>query len=255
MKLWWNRRAIVAALVAFSLVIFGCTSSVQADNKAETKIDPQLEQQVLEILRKHPEVILESVRKYQQEQAQKQERAQQALLQQLQANPKAAIGNSPTLGAPLGKAVLFEFSDFQCPYCAAVSPTLNEFVKKHPQDVTLVYKQFPLTSIHPEALAAAKAAWAAQQQGKFWPFHDALFANQKNLGEATYREIATSLGLDLAKFDRDRASQSAADAIAKDQALGEQLGIDGTPFFVMNGEAFAGGIPLAELEQRLANLR
>ncbi|OUC15494.1 MAG: disulfide bond formation protein DsbA [Alkalinema sp. CACIAM 70d] len=247
-KNWVSRKTAIAGLLAVCIALFSCS---KVPVQAETKIDPQFEQQVLEVLRKHPEVILESVRKYQQDQAKQAQQAQQALLDQLKTNPKAAIGSSPTLGAPLGKVVLFEFSDFQCPYCAGVIPTLKEFVKKYPDKVTLVYKHFPLSSIHLEAVNAAKAAWAAQQQGKFWEYHDALFAQQKSLNSATYSAIATSLKLDLAKFERDRTSAAAAAAVAKDQALGDQLGIDGTPFFIMNGQAFSGGVPLAELEKRM----
>jgi protein-disulfide isomerase len=113
----------------------------------------------------------------------------------------------------------------------------------------------PLTSIHPQALPAAKAAWAAQQQGKFWPFHNALFENQSQLGEEFYKATAQSLGLDLARFDRDRASKAAEAAINQDLELAEKLAIEGTPFFVLNGEAIPGAVELSDLEEAVARAK
>jgi protein-disulfide isomerase len=219
--------------------------------QAAPPISPELEEQVLQIIRKHPEVLLESVQAYQQRQQAAQRKAQQDFLQQLQANPRSLIGQSPTKGAKAGKLVLVEFSDFQCPYCAQSVASIQQFLTKHP-DVTLVYKHFPLTRIHAEALPAAKAAWAAGQQGKFWEFHDALFQQQKSLGEGLYRQIATTLGLDMARFERDRTSPAAAAAIAQDVQMAEKLGVSGTPFFVLNGQVTAGGVKVTDLEALLA---
>ena len=151
---------------------------------AASAIDPKFEEEVLQIILKHPEAILESVHRYEQQQAEQRKQVQQVALNQFKANPKAAIGTSPVQGAATQAIVLMEFSDFQCPYCARAIEGVKQFMAKHQDQVTLVYKHYPLTRIHQEALAAARAAWAAGQQGKFWPYHDALFANQKQLGEA-----------------------------------------------------------------------
>lgn len=220
-----------------------------------SEITPQLREQVLQIIRENPEAILESVQAYQKKQQEQQKKARQSALQQLQANPKATIGQSPTLGAKNGKILLVEFSDFQCPYCAKAHETLKQFMAKHGESVTLVYKHLPLTSIHPQALPAAKAAWAAGQQGKFWPFHNALFENQSQLGEDFYQATAKSLGLDMAKFDRDRASKAAEAAVNQDLELAEKLGIEGTPFFILNGEAFPGAVELSDLEAAIAKVK
>jgi protein-disulfide isomerase len=219
-----------------------------------SEINPQLREQVLQIIRENPEAILETVQAYQKKQQQAQQQAQQSFLQQIKANPKAVIGTSPTKGAKNGKVLLIEFSDFQCPYCARANETLKEFMAKNGDTVTLTYKHLPLTSIHAEALPAAKAAWAAGQQGKFWQFHDALFTNQKQLGEALYQSTAKSLGLDLAKFERDRTSSAAATAITQDLEIAEKLGVEGTPFFVMNGEPLPGAVQLSDLEKALAQI-
>lgn len=225
------------------------------DRAGAVEISPQLRQQVLQIIRENPEVILEAVQTYQRQQRAQEQKARQSFLQQAKANPTALIGASPVKGAKNSKVVLVEFSDFQCPFCAKANATLKQFIAKHGDRVALVYKHLPLTTIHPEALPAARAAWAAMQQGKFWEFHDALFANQTRLGDALYREIAATLGLNLPQFDRDRASQAANAAIQQDLAMAETLNIDGTPFFLMNGEVLAGAVSLADLEAALARVK
>ena len=126
---------------------------------------------------------------------------------------------------------------------------LQQFMAKHQDDVTLVYKHFPLIGIHAEAMPAAKAAWAAGQQGKFWEYHEALFAHQDQLGEVFYQATAKTLNLDLKQFDRDRDNAEAR--IQQDIVLGQKIGIAGTPFFVMNGEPFSGVSSIDELEQTL----
>ena len=217
-----------------------------------TKISPQLEKQVLEVLRKHPEVLLEVLQKYTIEQEKKQQQAQAEAIKQVRKNTKALIGDSPVMGASNRQIVMLAFSDFQCPFCATANKSLKEFMAKNKDKVTLVYKHFPLTQIHPEALPAARAAWAANKQGKFWEYHDLLFANQAKLSEAFYTETATSLKLDLKKFDADR--KSADNFIVQDFQLGRKLAVEGTPTFIMNGEVVSGAASLADLEKALAKV-
>ena len=102
------------------------------------------------------------------------------------------------------------------------------------------------------ALPAAKAAWAAGQQGKFWQYHNILYANQNQLSDGFYVQIAKELGLNLGKFQADRNSQDAINAIEKDIKLAELLGISGTPFFIMNDETFSGAVQLSSLEKYLS---
>jgi protein-disulfide isomerase len=222
--------------------------------RAETQIDPNLEKQVLQIIRKNPQVLIESVQAYQAQQQAQQQQQQVAYLEKLGANPQEAIDANSSVGNPQAKIILLEFSDFQCPYCSKAKDTVKEFISKHKKDVLLVYKHYPLISIHPQALPAAKAALAASKQGKFWEYHDALFANQKSLSEELYLKTAKDLKLNIDKFERDR--QTADSAIAKDVALAENLGISGTPFFVIlaqaktkgYGETFSGAVPITDFE-------
>lgn len=165
------------------------------------------------------------------------------------------IGDSPTRGNPEADMVVMEFSDFQCPFCARAAVEVDTFMADHEQEVLFVYKHLPLTSIHPEAVPAAQAAWAAQQQGEFWAFHDALFEHQERLGEALYQEIATELGLDLTQFDRDRRSEGSQAAIARDLALAAELGLNSTPTFLLNDLLIPGAVPAEFFTEALARFQ
>ncbi len=227
----------------------GSTSKISL---AQTKVSPELEQQILQVIRKHPDVILDVLQKYALEQQQKEQQAQADAVKLARKDVKSFIGDSPTMGAKDRKIVMVEFSDFQCPYCSSASVGVKQFMAKHKDTVTLVYKHFPLTQIHPEALPAARASWAANKQGKFWEYHDVLFANQAKLGEPLYLETATKLKLDLKKFNADRKIADAS--IVKDFTLGRKLGIEGTPTILLNGEVVAGST-LADLEKALAVIK
>ena len=216
------------------------------------KVSPQLEKQILEVIRRNPAVMLEVLQKYALEQQAKELKAQADALKLARKDTKSFIGDSPTSGASNRQIVMVAFSDFQCPYCATADKSVKQFMAKHKDKVTLVYKYFPLTQIHPEALPAARAAWAANKQGKFWEYHDALYTNQAKLSEAFYLETATSLKLDLNKFNADR--KIADNAIVEDFKLGRKLGIDGTPTFIINGEVVTGAASLADLEKALAQV-
>ena len=164
-------------------------------------------------------------------------------------NRASLIGSSPTKGNPNAPIVLFKFSDFQCPYCVVAAGNMNEFVGQHEDEILYVYKHFPLTQIHPEAMPSAKAAWAAGQQGQFWLYHDGLFVNQNRLGEDLYVELAEAMQLDVEQFNRDRTSAEAEAAIEQDLALAEQLQLQGTPSFIMNDLLIPGGAPLQLFEE------
>ncbi len=217
------------------------------------KITPELERQVLEVIRRNPQVVIESVQKYAAEQDRQEKTAQAKTLQQLRQNTASLIGDSPTQGAANRRIVLVEFSDFQCTFCAQAHGNLQKFMAKHQGQVTLVYKHFPLTQIHPEAFPAAQAAWAANKQGKFWEYHNELFANQKQLGENFYVATAQKLKLNLAKFNVDR--KTADQSIVRDFTLGRKLGVNGTPSFVMNGKFLTGAVTVEELEKVLAKVQ
>jgi protein-disulfide isomerase len=113
----------------------------------------------------------------------------------------------------------------------------------------MVYKHFPLSQIHPQALPAARAAWAAGRQGKFWEYHDALFSNQSKLSDAFYQEVAKDLGLNLDAFNRDRNGDASLQSIREDLALAERLNLQGTPTFLLER---GGRLEVISLDELLA---
>jgi protein-disulfide isomerase len=231
-----------------------CGASPEQSARA-TPVDPDFEAKVLEVIRKNPQAIVDSVQAFQQSQRKQQEEARSKVSEQLATEPRLIIRNSPVTGATSQKIVMAEFSDFQCPFCSKAHATVKEFMAKHKDKVTLTYKHLPLVEIHKEAMPSALASWAAFKQGKFWEFHDALFANQAQLGDKLYVDKATELGLDLAKFNQDRSSPEAKAAIDKDIELARSLGVNSTPTFFMNGVGFAGAVDLSEMEDVLAKVQ
>jgi len=145
------------------------------------------------------------------------------------------VGNSPAKGPADAPITIVEFSDYQCPFCARTEPLIQQALAAYPSQARLVYKQFPLVAIHPQAMPAAVAAVAAGRQGKFWEMHDLLFANQRALAPEQIREYARQLGLDLQRFDADIASDEVKAAVQEDMALAQRVGVRGTPTLFVNG--------------------
>jgi protein-disulfide isomerase len=146
------------------------------------------------------------------------------------------VGKSPIKGPEDASITIVEFSDYQCPFCARSEPLIQQFLATYPDKTRFVYKHFPLTSIHPQAMPAALAAAAAQRQGKFWEMHELLFANQRALGPDQLREYAKQLKLDMAKFDADMQSEEVKAAVEEDMQLAKRVGIRGTPTIFVNGK-------------------
>ena len=145
------------------------------------------------------------------------------------------VDASPAKGSAAAKVLVVEFADFQCPFCAQSAKLVDDVLKQYPNDVKLVFKQFPLTQIHPLAMHAAKASLAAHKQGKFWPFHDVLFDNSRTLQPESVRKYADDSGLDLARFEKDIASPTIARQIDDEMRLAREADVRGTPTLFVNG--------------------
>ncbi len=146
-------------------------------------------------------------------------------------------------GPDAAPVVLVEFADFTCPHCGIMAPRLEELFQTHKDQIRYVYRYFPLTGPgHENGQAAAQAAAAADLQGKFWPLHDAMFANQQHLAPSDIDQMAKAVGIDLNKFHVDMESQAIKDKVAADKKLGESLGVEGTPTIFINGREFAGDL-------------
>jgi len=159
--------------------------------------------------------------------------------------PRAAAwpADLPTDGDAAAPVTIVVASEFQCPFCARIAPTLRDVQARFPGKVRIAFAQFPLP-FHREAEPAAKAALAAHRQGAFWPFHDALFAAQHRLGTDRYHEIAGELGLDQARFDADRAGAAVQASVARQQAALAAAGVTGTPTCFVNGARISGAQPV-----------
>lgn len=219
--------------LSISLWTIFLPQSVVLAAQPQTIDSTNIEAEVLSIIRAHPDVLIGAITAYQSEQENQRTQDQSQALERFKQSPTTVLGQSPAIGAGHGKLLLVEFSDFECPFCAKAHIDLQKLVADR-SDVQLVYKHLPLVSIHAQAMPAALAAWAAAQQGKFWQYHDALFAHQSDLGEPLYLDIARTLELNLNQFDRDRRSNAALSAVRADVDLANRLGISGTPSFVVS---------------------
>lgn len=177
-----------------------------------------------------------------------------------------SIGDSPVMGSSSASVTMVEFSDFQCPFCGAFfSQTFSQVEKNYIDSgkVKFVFKNMPLTSIHPNALEASLAAECANEQGKFWQYHDWLFTNQNswvNLNSTdvtkAFKQYASMLGLDANSFDSCLDSEKYSTAVNKDSQDGATYGVTGTPtFFVGNDQkgyvTISGAQPFSVFQQQL----
>jgi protein-disulfide isomerase len=146
------------------------------------------------------------------------------------------LTGSPARGAEFGKVTIVEFADYQCPFCQQAEGLVKQVLDTYPKDARLVYKQFPLTSIHPQAMSAAKAALAAGRQGKYWEMHQLLFDNQRQLGPDKYLEFAEKLQLDAMQFQKDMESPEVLSQINRELQEGKAADVSGTPTIFVNGK-------------------
>ena len=160
-----------------------------------------------------------------------------------------ATEGHPAKGPADAPVTIVEFSDFQCPFCKQVVPTLHQITQKYGDQVRLVFRQFPLTSIHPFAQKAAEAALCANEQGKFWEMHDAMFGDQSKLEVSALKVTASNLGVDKAKFDECLDSGRFAQRVKDDEKAGTLVGVSGTPALFINGRALSGAQPYDAVTQ------
>lgn len=157
------------------------------------------------------------------------------------------LEDAPVRGPKTARVTVVEFSDFQCPYCAVAVTKLNALLKAYPNDVKLVFKQFPL-DIHSQAALAAAAAMAAHKQGKFWQMHDAMFADRTHLTRQNILAMAGNAGLDTKQFVADWDSPAIKKAVAHEEAEGDAAGVDSTPSIFIDGRRYNGELDLDKLK-------
>jgi predicted DsbA family dithiol-disulfide isomerase len=168
------------------------------------------------------------------------------LLEPLRAD--VATAGYPSRGAPTAPVTIVEFSDFECPFCGGLYPTLKTIEAAYPATVRVVYRQYPLRNVHPHAEKAAEASLCANEQGRFWEMHDSMFENQQQLTVPALEQRAVDLKLDTRAFDTCLESGREVAAIDKDIAEGLAAGVTGTPTMFVNGRILPGNRPYADIK-------
>jgi protein-disulfide isomerase len=156
----------------------------------------------------------------------------------------------PQRGPDDAPVTIVEYSEFQCPYCRETEQALHHTLIKYSDQVRLVYKDFPL-SFHKHAMDAALAARCADEQGQFWAYHDALFASGQ-LSPADLKATASHLGLDRESFDSCLDDRKYERSVRADQAEGNRIGADGTPYFLINGKSLSGAQSAAAFDSAIS---
>ena len=163
---------------------------------------------------------------------------------------RAEVKGAPVKGAKDALVTIVQFSDFQCPFCSRVEPTIDQVMKEYKGKVRVAWRDLPLP-FHPNAMPAAIAARAAGEQGKFWEMHDKIFADQQHLDRETYEKYAGELGLNMGKFKAALDAQKGKEAIEADAAAGGKIGARGTPAFFINGKFLSGAQPFEAFKAKI----
>lgn len=230
--MWRTWIVLVAALVGFVDVA-----------KAEMSRD-EVEQVVREYIERNGGELKEAIKRHEAQ-------------EQLARATEAVRSHNPTYGPDDAAVTIIEFSEFECPYCRRVQPTMKELRKRYGNRVQFVFKHLPLEQIHPNARPAAQASYAAHKQGKFWEFSEILWDRQEFLGERLFKEAAEEVGLDMEQFEEDRKNPATRTYVTLDMTDAKMVGARGTPFFLINGQPLSGAQPkeafIALIEQALSD--
>jgi len=163
---------------------------------------------------------------------------------------KAEVKGAPIKGAKDALVTIVQFSDYQCPFCSRVEPTINQVMKEYNGKVRVAWRDLPLP-FHPNAMPAAIAARAAGDQGKYWEMHDKIFADQQHMDRETYEKYAGELGLNMGKFKAALDAQKGKESIEADAAAGGKIGARGTPAFFINGKFLSGAQPFEAFKAKI----
>jgi len=160
------------------------------------------------------------------------------------------LDGAPTKGSDDAIVTIVEWSDFQCPFCKRVTPTLAQIEKEYGDKVRIAFKHLPL-SIHSQAPQAHAASEAAHRQGRFWEMHDRIFANQRDLSVETLNGYAREIGLDMDRYAKDVADPDVKKRIDDDLQQASKLGVSGTPSFFINGKYLSGAQPFPNFKRMI----
>jgi len=266
-KLYDGRREALEQIVAETLISEaakgkGMSPAAWAEAEVAKRVTPVTEAEVVAFYQGNVsqmqgralDVMAPAIRRYLTEQ--QETVARQALLKELRsAGPAVRVlfdvprhqvelaDTDPADGALSAPVTLVEFSDFQCPFCQRVAPTLKRVKQTYGDKVRIVWKDFPLTQIHPQAFKASEAAHCAGDQGKYWQYHDQLFGNQQALQVGDLKQYAAALGLDAAAFNACLDTSKHGERVRDGVAQGTTLGVNSTPTMYINGRLLSGAQP------------
>lgn len=243
-----ERARQLAQVCLIAGVMLGASAAVQADQQ-RLPVD-QVEQIVRDYLLREPEIVYDALQELQRRQAEAAAAQQRAAIadnrDQLLEAPHTPVGGNPD-----GDVTLVEFFDYRCAYCRRVVPSMQTLLEED-RNLRMVFKDLPV--LGPDSVRAAQAALASRLQDGYVPFHFALMAAD-DLSMAGIRAIAKSLGLDPDRLERDMASAEVGAAIEANYALANELGIEGTPAFVIGDQLVPGAVEKARLEQLIREAR
>ena len=262
-----GRRAALDAIVADMLIeqaakAAGVTPAVYTEQEITKRLKPVTEGDVLNFYQQNQSQMQNrsaaemapAIRKYLEDQQRAQ--ARNAMVAELRKTgpavsvmfdaPRQTVAIAPddaSVGPANAPVTLVEFSDFQCPFCQRAEPTLKQIKATYGDKVRIVWKDFPLTQVHPEAFKAAEAGNCAREQGKFWELHDRLFANQQALHPEELKGHAAAVGLDAATFNACLDGSKYSAHVTEQMAAGAKLGVNSTPTTFINGRLVSGAQP------------
>lgn len=162
--------------------------------------------------------------------------------------------DDPSFGNPDATVVIVEFGDFECPFCGQAFPVIREMQTEFKDQILFIWRDLPLNDIHPNAQKAAEASECAQDQNKFWEFHDKLFLNQAQLTPENLKSYARQVGMNGTLFDECFDSGKYASEVQEDSQLALSAGAEGTPTFFINGQRISGVIPRDTFRQIITQL-
>lgn len=244
------RRFVTIVFLGASLILPGlCMGAATPRPELEAAVQKLLQERpdlVLEVLRQNSEAVLDIAQ--QGSNLRRKHNLEAQWREDMKKEKKVRIEDRPILGKPDAKVKIVAFSDFSCHYCEQASKNVEELRKEYGDDVALVFKHLPLDEKGPGATASAYfVAIAMQSEPKAWQFYDAMYANRDKLmgeGESFIKKTAQELGLDMKKLQKDLQSRRVKEILAQDQEDGQKLGVEGTPYFLVNNLVVRGAVPL-----------
>ena len=244
------RKRIVSVVFCCAVLVLAPWRPTAAEELAPEQRQA-IENLIHDYLLQHPDVLIDALRAAEQKlKSDVDEKAKRAL-----AARRKEIFDDPTTpvrGNPKGDVTLVEFFDYRCPYCKQVQPRLEQLLAGD-HELRIAYKEFPILGA--VSVTAARAALAAQQQGKYEPFHNAMMAASGQITDDTVYQVAKTVGLDVDLLKRDMAAPQIEAALKANHTLADALDITGTPGFVIGDQIVPGAIELSSLKELVAEAR